>query len=87
MQFQIHPPAPKRDAFHLKPQPLLERLLAGYADGSASADDTVPRQAAECAQRPDYLSRRAWKPRGRSDLAISRHFSARDLPNRVRENG
>jgi hypothetical protein len=43
MPIHIHAPAAKGDAFHLEPEPLLERVLARHADGSSGAEDAVPR--------------------------------------------
>jgi hypothetical protein len=43
MVVHIHAPAAKGDAFHFKPEPLLESVLARYADGSSRAEHTVPR--------------------------------------------
>jgi hypothetical protein len=43
MPIHINAPAAKDDAFHFKPEPLLERILARHTDGASRAHHTVPR--------------------------------------------
>jgi hypothetical protein len=86
MPIQVDAPARERDALHFEPQPLFERVLTWRADRAAGADHTVPRQSVERVESPNHLSRGSWKSSRGGDLSVGGDLSARNLPNRVREN-
>ena len=86
MTVQIHAAAAKGDALHFQQKPLLEGMLAGHADGAASAYHAVPRQSFERAEGANHLSRGPWESGGGGDLAVCGHFTSRDLSDGVRKN-
>ena len=86
MPVHIHAPAAKGDAFHFKAEPLLEPVLAWYADGSSRAEHTVPRQSVERVESPNHLPRRARKSGCSGDLSVGCYLPFRDFPDRVRKN-
>jgi hypothetical protein len=87
MPVHIDSAAAKGDAFHLQPEPLLEPVLARYADNASSAQHAVPGQSVERVQRPNYLPRGSRKSGGGGDLSIGGDLSSRDLSDGVGNNG
>ena len=86
MPVHIHAPAAKSDAFHFQPEPLLEPVLARYADGSSRSEHAVPRQSMERMKRANHLPRGSGESGCGGDLSIGRHLTLRDLPDGVRKN-
>jgi hypothetical protein len=86
MPVHVDAAAAKGNAFHRKPQPLFECVLAPHANSSAGAQHAVPRQAAVSMQGPSHLPRRSRKSGSRGDLSIAGDFASRNLPNRCRED-
>jgi hypothetical protein len=86
MTFQIHAAAAKGDALHFQQKPLLEGMLARYANRAASAHHAVPRQSFERAEGANYLPRSSRRSGGGGDLSIGGHLSSRDLSDGVRKN-
>jgi len=87
MPVHVHARAAKLDALHFQPEPLLQRVLARYADSASSADHAVPRQSVERPESANHLPRGSWKSGGGGDLSIGGHLPFRDLPDRFRKNG
>ena len=86
MPVHIHAPAAKCDALHLKPEPLFEPILTGYADSASSPEHAVPRQSVERMESSNHLPRGSRKSGGGGDLSVGGHLPFRDLPDRVRKN-
>jgi hypothetical protein len=76
---QIHADALayERDPFVLQSHLLLKARLAGQADLASGAENAMPRQSADRAQCPHYLSRRAGESGSRCDLAVGRDLTFR----------
>jgi hypothetical protein len=86
MPVHIHAPTAKCDALHLKAEPLLQPILAGYADGASSPEHSVPRQSVKRVESPNYLPRGSRKSGRGGDLSVSCHLPFGNLPDRVRKN-
>ena len=68
--FHIDADAAEGDAFHLKAESLLGSVLAGELDGSAGADDALPRQAGNLTKNADNLARRSGPTGGTGDRSV-----------------
>lgn len=84
----LHADAPplKRHTFHLEPQTLLGRMLAGHANRAARSDHAMPRQIAKHAQRPRDLPRSVGKTGRRGNLSVARDLPARNPADYFRES-
>jgi len=68
--FHIDASAAEGDAFHLQTEPLLGSVFAGKFDGSAGADDALPRQAGNLTKNADNLARRSGPTGGTGDRSV-----------------
>jgi hypothetical protein len=82
---RLHPHAPTAEnyTFRLQTQPLLQSRLARQPDFSTCSQYPMPWQPTGAAQRPHHLPGSSGKSGGFCDIAICRHFTLRNLADRV----